>query len=142
MVIGATGVFGERLARRLARWPDVVLIIAARRRVVLEQLRADIESVGAANPIEIALFDREAPTGLADLRPWAVIDCAGPFQRPDYRLAETVLRCGAHYLDLADGRAFVAGFAPALDGLARAGSCRASRRPVPRPPSAIPCSTR
>ena len=38
-----------------------------------------------------------------------MIHAAGPFQGSDYRVAEACLRSGAHYLDLADARDFVAG---------------------------------
>ena len=38
-----------------------------------------------------------------------VIHGAGPFQGADYRVAETCIEIGAHYLDLADARDFVAG---------------------------------
>jgi saccharopine dehydrogenase-like NADP-dependent oxidoreductase len=57
---------------------------------------------------------------LAALKPDIVIHCAGPFQGQDYRVAEAALDCGAHYLDLADGRAFVAGFDAAMNERARA----------------------
>lgn len=120
MIVGATGVFGARLVRRLAAWPEVALIVAARRRGELERLRDELEAVGAANPIAIACVDRQAPDTIAEHRPWAVIDCAGPFQASDYRLAEAALKCGAAYIDLADGRAYVAGFVAKLDALARA----------------------
>ena len=49
----------------------------------------------------------------------AVVDAAGPFQGADYRVARAAITAGMHYLDLADGRGFVAGFA-ALDAEARA----------------------
>jgi len=39
-----------------------------------------------------------------------VIHCAGPFQSQDYRVALAAMAAGAHYLDLADGRQFVARF--------------------------------
>jgi N-acetyl-gamma-glutamylphosphate reductase len=32
VLVGASGVFGARLAAMIARWPDVVLVLAARRR--------------------------------------------------------------------------------------------------------------
>jgi saccharopine dehydrogenase-like NADP-dependent oxidoreductase len=69
---------------------------------------------------EAAVFDREAPEGLAALDPWTVIDAAGPFQMGDHRLARAALAAGAHYIDLADGRAFVADFPGALDAAAKA----------------------
>jgi len=55
---------------------------------------------------------------LAALAPQLVIHCAGPYQGQDYRVAQAALAAGAHYLDLADGRDFVAGFGAALDALA------------------------
>jgi hypothetical protein len=55
---------------------------------------------------------------LRSIRPFAVVDAAGPFQGGDYRLAETAIAAGIHYIDLADGRDFVAGFG-VLDAAAK-----------------------
>lgn len=114
LLIGATGVFGERLARQLAAWPDVELILAARRLAPLQAL------AGHLGGVETLVFDRNDPGALKALAPFAVIDCAGPFQGADYRLPLAALSAGAHYLDIADGRAFVAGFPDALDAAAKA----------------------
>lgn len=118
VIVGATGVFGERLASRLSLWPDIELVLAARRLDGLEKLAAAFGPNARAG-IEVAVLDRDAPEGLAGLRPMVVIDCAGPFQGSDYGLAQAALDAGAHYTDLADGREFVAGFAAALDAPAR-----------------------
>jgi saccharopine dehydrogenase-like NADP-dependent oxidoreductase len=48
-----------------------------------------------------------------------VIHTAGPFQGQDYAVARAAIEAGCHYIDLADGRRFVAGIG-ALDELARA----------------------
>ena len=48
-----------------------------------------------------------------------MIHCAGPFQGQDYRVAQAALSAGAHYIDLADGRRFVANFAGQFDSAAR-----------------------
>ncbi len=111
VVVGASGVFGARLAAMIDCWPDVILVLAARRREPLEALRDHLQ--GPAT-IEIATFDRDAPGALADLAPFAVVDAAGPFQTSDLRLAEVALATGAHYVDLADGRAFVEQFPEAM----------------------------
>ena len=66
------------------------------------------------------ISDAELSTKLRALLPGIAIHCAGPFQGQDYRVARAALSAGAHYIDLADGRAFVAGFAQALDQSARA----------------------
>lgn len=57
--------------------------------------------------------------GLAGETPWLVVDAAGPFQGQDYRLVKAAIAAGAHYLDLADGRGFVAGIG-AFDAAAKA----------------------
>ena len=119
LLIGASGVFGARLAARIAVWPDVELVLAARRTGPLEALKADLARPGGA-AISVAAVDREAPEALGALAPWAVVDAAGPFEPGGYGLARAALAAGAHYVDLADGRAFVAGFEAALDDEARA----------------------
>jgi saccharopine dehydrogenase-like NADP-dependent oxidoreductase len=48
-----------------------------------------------------------------------VISTAGPFQGQDYGVARAALACGAHYIDIADGREFVCGI-ESLDAEARA----------------------
>lgn len=119
VLVGASGVFGARLAAMIARWPNVVLVLAARRREPLEALRARLNGLAT---IEIATFDRDAPEGLVALSPFAVVDAAGPFQASDLRLAQAALAAGAHYVDLADGRAFVNRFPEAMaDAVAASG---------------------
>ena len=70
---------------------------------------------------------------LRALSPALVIHCVGPFQGQNYRVAQAALAAGAHYIDLADGRQFVAGFAASLNDQAVAASrvaiCGASTLP-------------
>jgi hypothetical protein len=120
VLVGASGVFGQRLAAMIARWPDVVLVLAARTLAPLEALAADLAKTKSAAKIEIAQLDRLDPKGLAALGAWAVVDAAGPFQGQDHAFPRAVLTARAHYVDLADARDFVAGFEAALDGEARA----------------------
>ncbi|WP_165183997.1 DUF4166 domain-containing protein [Caulobacter soli] len=120
VLVGASGVFGRRLAAMIARWPDVVLVLAARDLAKLEALAADLAKTRPAAGIEVARLDRLDPKGLAALGAWAVVDAAGPFQGQDHAFPRAVLAVRAHYLDLADARDFVAGFETALDAEARA----------------------
>ncbi len=60
--------------------------------------------------IDSPRFEKALKSLAADL----VIHCAGPFQQQDYRVALASLACGAHYVDIADGRKFVAGFVAAV----------------------------
>jgi hypothetical protein len=120
VLVGASGVFGQRLAAMIARWPDVVLVLAARNLLPLEALATDLAKTKPAAKIEVARLDRLNPEGLAALGPWAVVDAAGPFQGQDHAFPRAVLEARAHYLDLADARDFVGGFEAALDREARA----------------------
>lgn len=115
IVIGGKGNFGARICRALADDPAIVCIAASR----------------SARPgPHSAALDLHAPdfaAQLAALRPDLVIHCAGPFQGQDYRVAKAACAAGAHYIDLSDGRDFVADFAEAIDADARAaGVCAIS----------------
>ncbi len=106
LLVGATGVFGRRLAEGLAGEPGIALVLAGRTAISLERLGRDL---GGAP--ETAVIDRGRVTA-DDLRALAaglVIDAAGPFQESDTTLIEVAIEARCHYLDLADGRAFVTG---------------------------------
>jgi saccharopine dehydrogenase-like NADP-dependent oxidoreductase len=107
-LIGATGVFGSRIAHRLAADPRFALVLVGRQRQALETLHAELD-----NPlVEVATLDVtgvELPAALAQLAPQLVIHTSGPFQGQDYSVAEACLACGSDYIDLADGRDFVSG---------------------------------
>jgi len=117
VLIGATGVFGSRIARRLAGDPRFMLVLVGRQRPALEAL---CEELGDAS-MEVATLDvsgLDLPAALARLAPELVIHTAGPFQGQDYQVAEACLACGSDYIDLADGRDFVSGIG-SLDERAR-----------------------
>jgi hypothetical protein len=107
VVVGGLGNFGARICTRLAKEPGIK-IVATSRRLTKERGPASVQTA----ILDISahdLFPR-----LQALAPDLVIHCAGPFQGQDYRVALASLACGAHYVDLADGREFVAGFVAAV----------------------------
>ncbi len=113
VVLGATGHFGGRIARRLLGEPGMKLVVTGRDASSATALAAALQSgstdaavTGAALDLESASFAQD----LATLRPDIVIHTAGPYQGQDYRVAEACIACGSHYLDLADGREFVGEF--------------------------------
>jgi hypothetical protein len=113
-VLGATGLFGARICRLLARDPAIAITAVARDRTKLEKLRRELG-------VTIAAFDLAGDwhEALRATRPDLVIHTAGPFQGHDYTVAEACIAMGAHYIDLADARGFVAGIG-VLEDRARA----------------------
>lgn len=102
LLIGATGVFGSRLAERAAREPGLALTLSARDRARLDVLATQLGG------LPVRPLDRER-IGAADLAGFdVVVDAAGPFQASAPTVIEAAIAAGAHYIDLADGRDFVA----------------------------------
>ena len=123
LIIGGYGFFGRRLAARLAvsdvlsiviagRNPDKAQALAAALRIgagaLITTMRLDIDTMDIAKAIRAGGID-------------IVVHTAGPFQGQDYRVARACIEARAHYVDLADGRAFVQGVV-ALDEAARSSS--------------------
>jgi hypothetical protein len=102
MVIGASGVFGSRLVELMQREQGWNLTLAGRRIAPLEQAAAGHAACS------IRQIDRDRITA-ADLTGIdMVIDAAGPFQQSHSAVIDAAIAAGCHYVDLADGREFVA----------------------------------
>ena len=113
VVVGATGHFGGRLCRRLLNESDLEIVITSRSiksatAFTLELKRLDPKADILASKIDFD--DKSFEADLQALHPDIVVHTAGPFQGQDYRVAKACIRCGSHYLDLADGREFTHGF--------------------------------
>jgi saccharopine dehydrogenase-like NADP-dependent oxidoreductase len=117
LVLGGYGFFGRRICQALAPHPEIHLLIAGRDAA---QARALAESLGLQSAQGLAL-DAQSPD-LAQqfiaLKVNTVIHTAGPFQGQDYAVANAAIAAGSNYIDLADGRDFVAGIGK-LDAAAR-----------------------
>jgi len=111
LVIGGYGFFGRRLVQRLARQAGLHVLVAGRSAAAagrwVDQLRPQAQACLGSAPLDIA--SPGAPDALRHLAPHLVVHTAGPFQGQDYRVAQACMAAGAHYVDLADGRVFVAG---------------------------------
>ncbi len=115
LVVGGSGAFGRRLVDGLLATTDFDIVIAGRHP---EQATAQLAALGArarAQRLDTMTVTTEA---LAATGAFIVVDAAGPFQGAAYRVARAAIAAGLHYVDLADARDFVAGFA-ALDAEAR-----------------------
>jgi hypothetical protein len=103
LLIGASGVFGSRLAKGLALEQGINLTLCGRNIASLHKV-AD----GLAQQVSIAQLNRDTLTA-ADLTGYnLVIDAAGPFQASHTNVIEAAITAHCNYADLADGRVFLA----------------------------------
>ena len=125
LVIGGYGFFGRRLVERLSRQAGLHIIVAGRSGQQANALVAELrpQSEAGLGAIELDALSDELPGWLDGLRVRAVVNASGPFQGQDYRVALACTAAGVHYVDLADGRDFVAGIAALDVAAAAAGVC-------------------
>lgn len=118
VVLGGFGHFGARIVRALAATPQVHVIAAGRHpgEVAVHWPEA---AAGCISTYRLDIDAEDFTTRLAATGADAVVHTAGPFQGQAYAVARSCLQAGMHYIDLADGRAFVRDFAAALDASAR-----------------------
>ena len=114
LVLGGYGGFGARLSRRLAALGHEILVAGRN----LDRATAFCLGLDRCRPI-IADRDHDIAAILAEHSPALVIDAAGPFQDSGYHVPSACIAARIPYLDLADGRDFVAGIGE-LDAAARA----------------------
>ncbi len=121
LLIGGTGVFGERLAQHLCPVSGIDLIVTSRNELKAKQLAARlVQAYPFASVSAIQLDHRHnLKSRLDEVKPFIVVDCSGPFQSIDYSVASTVLQAGAHIIDLADARDYLKDYADALDETAK-----------------------
>lgn len=130
LIIGGYGNFGRFIAKRLAQQSNLTLIIAGRRLSKAQVLARELNAEAAFFDINVDLVNT-----LKAIKPDIVIHTSGPFQSQGYAVAEACIDCGTHYIDLADGREFVAGIHALNDKAKQAGVIVVSGA------SSVPCLT-
>jgi hypothetical protein len=115
LILGGYGNFGKRIARALVK-AQVPIIIVGRDHDKAQALSSELGPL-----VQPVTFDvnQDLAAQLDRLQPCAVVNTCGPFQTADYRVAETCIAQGVHYIDLADAREFVMGITQ-LDETAKA----------------------
>ncbi|RYE55069.1 MAG: saccharopine dehydrogenase, partial [Hyphomicrobiales bacterium] len=111
LIVGASGVFGSRLARLLAERQAFRVILGGRTRDKILPLQSELLKVDPDGEYEAVVLDRDRVTkdDLRALDCLLVVDCSGPFQLMGVNLIEAAIAAPCHYVDLADSRSFVAG---------------------------------
>ncbi|MDP3814258.1 saccharopine dehydrogenase family protein [Pseudomonas sp.] len=114
VVLGGYGNFGSVIVQRLCTIAGIRVWVAGRDLAKAERLATQVGCQAVrldGNQMDLAERLRELQVDL-------LISTAGPFQGQDYRVARAAIAAGAHYLDLADARAFACGITE-LDQAAR-----------------------
>ena len=125
IIIGGTGVFGRRLARHVithgANVVDEVIVTSRNERkakALAKDLALDSNGRGVRG---IGMDVRTSlQSVLTSERPWAIVDCSGPFQSANHNVPRLAIESRAHVLDLADARDYLLGYHDALNHLAKA----------------------
>jgi hypothetical protein len=119
LIIGGYGIFGQRIARALAKDARFHLLIAGRSIDKARLLCDDLPGKALAQPVVLDIeVEEQLHALLAAAKPDLVIHTSGPFQYRDQTVAKACIAARVHYVDLADARDFVCRFAE-LDGFAR-----------------------
>ena len=113
LLVGGYGFFGRRLVERLSASPDLQITVAGRSAAAAQTLVRALQPASAAAllPAQMEAMKPAFASQLRRLKPAVVVNVAGPFQGQDNRVAEACIAARVHYIDLADGRAFVSGIA-------------------------------
>lgn len=130
LVIGGYGNFGRFISRSLAKQDNIHLVVAGRSLSKAQSLAEEINAEAAIVDIHDDFDIR-----LREIEPDIVIHTSGPFQSQGYGVAEACIECGAHYIDLADGREFVSGIGRLDQRAKQAGTLVVSGA------SSVPCLT-
>ncbi|WP_033479620.1 saccharopine dehydrogenase family protein [Xanthomonas citri] len=118
VVLGGFGHFGARIVRALAATAQIHVIAAGRRPGDAATTWPGV-APGRISTCRLDIDASDFSAQLAATGADAVVHTAGPFQGQQYAVARCCLQAGMHYIDLADGRAFVRDFAAAMDPAAR-----------------------
>jgi len=116
LILGGYGNFGKRIAAALTR-SAIPVVIAGRSLGQADALKKQLPP-GLAKAVALDV-SQNLDDHLSTLQPKVVINTCGPFQGSNYSVAEACIRQKVHYIDLADGREFVAGITNTLDERAK-----------------------
>ena len=108
LVLGGYGFFGTRIAKSLAADGRTRVLVAGRN---LDRAASTARELGLCpdQAVKVDAHDRHLAARVGELGVNVLVHTAGPFQGQRYDVAQAAIAAGCHYIDLADGRAFVAG---------------------------------
>jgi saccharopine dehydrogenase-like NADP-dependent oxidoreductase len=105
VVLGGYGTFGSRVAAALASDNAYRVLVAGRD---LSKATAVANKIGGfAEPLAVDCHAADFATQLRHVGANVVVHTAGPFQAQSYSVPRACIDARAHYVDIADGRAYV-----------------------------------
>jgi saccharopine dehydrogenase-like NADP-dependent oxidoreductase len=108
LVLGGYGFFGSRICQILATNESIHLLIGGRNVAQAQAIAGEL-GLKSNQGLAIDAYASNLAQRFTELNVDTVIHTAGPFQGQDYSVAHAAITAGANYIDLADGRDFVAG---------------------------------
>ena len=106
LVIGGYGNFGSFITKKLAQDSSIQVIIAGRSIEKANTLACKLDAVHQPETYVLDI-NKGLIDALQAIYPDIVVHTSGPFQAQGYEVAEACIVQGCHYIDLADGTAFV-----------------------------------
>lgn len=108
LVLGGYGFFGQRISDALASTASMRVLVGGRD---IGRATAAARALGLPpeHAVAVDAHDPKLAVALRRLQVEVLVYTAGPFQGQDYSVARAAIEAGCHYIDLADGRQFVAG---------------------------------
>ena len=116
LVLGGYGNFGRRIVAALAGEPECRVFVCGRN--IEKATQVAQQEGGRTEPLALDCHAANFSDELRRVGATLVIHTAGPFQGQGYSAPRACIAARTHYLDLADGRAYVCGI-KALDEEAR-----------------------
>src|SRR6266702_6572101 len=117
MVLGGYGFFGSRICTALAQSPSVRLLLGCRDHA-RGRRAAEKMNLSPAQVVQLDARDIGLARHLSQIPVDTLINTVGPFQGQNYSVVRAAIEAGCHYIDLADGRQFVADIGR-LDAMAK-----------------------
>ena len=108
LIIGGYGNFGHFISETLAKETKIQVIVAGRSLAKAKDLVNQLDAVNKAEAFALDI-NNDITQNLNTIKPDIVIHTSGPFQDQGYDVAQSCIKQGIHYIDLADGRNFVDG---------------------------------
>ncbi len=108
LVLGGYGNFGRFICQELSRDSNIQLLVAGRSMKKAKAFAECLPTSNAPSPLQLDISSG-IEQALQTIQPDIVVNTVGPFQGQSYHVPQACLSAGCHYIDLADGRDFVAG---------------------------------